>query len=86
MNQLIQDPNIWKRTSGLMKGGSNETEVQEIQCPRCHQQASFNPKKFFWESDEEFEFCDVKCSGCDGSFELTAACESEGDPYDFFTD
>lgn len=48
------------------------TGRQELACPECKKKAFFYPAKFYWDTDDEFEFCDVICPECKGVIEINA--------------
>lgn len=73
-------------TPGKPKGlkfMGEEAETQIILCEKCDHTVAFNPDELWWDSDEDFEFCDVVCPECNKSFEINAT-EAFG-TYDFFT-
>lgn len=55
----------------------------EIDCPHCAEMVCFYPAKLIWDSDDDFEFCNVDCPECKQSFELNAVAGTL--KYEFFT-
>lgn len=57
--------------------------LQEVDCDNCGKPIDFTPAKFVWNTDDNFEFCDVDCPECKATIELVAV--SGTIKYEFFT-
>jgi len=60
------------------------TGLQAIDCCNCGKSIDFYPAKLIWDTDDNFEFCDVDCPECKTTIELVAV--SGTIKYEFFTD
>lgn len=83
MSQKVTQNQWFDKPKGLKEELENSEKLTEIECPHCKEKVEFYPDELFWDSDEDFEFCDVICPECNETFEINAA--SGTDTYMFFT-
>lgn len=85
LNELTQKTNnaVNAPQKGLREPDlEGATGIQEINCPACKKKVSFDASNFVWETDQEFEFCDVTCPECKAVVELNGLAGMF--KYDFF--
>ena len=80
--QIFQEEWLGKE-KGLREELENSEKLQSVKCPGCRKSVEFYPDNLYWDTDGEFEFCDVSCLACNEKFELNAI--SGTVEYDFFT-